>query len=183
MKNKREPSRERERVPPNTAGRQLSLRGTSKLYSDVAAGHDEKKYKITIRNKGTHTLGEIKSLMKEKVKLTEIKVGIKSLTPLRDGRVIIEVGSKREMESLEEGIRERCGEELEINIQKLRKLRLVILNIPSEITMENIKETLTQQNTEIDIREGSFEPKFSYKTKRGTRNLVAEVDSETRKKL
>ena len=45
--------------------------------------------------------------------------------------------------------------------------------------MENIKETLTQQNTQIDIREGCFEPKFSYKTKRGTRNLVVEVDAET----
>jgi hypothetical protein len=54
------------------------------------------------------------------------------------------------MELLEEGVRERCGEELEINIQELRNPRLVILNIPSEITMENIKETLTQQNTEID---------------------------------
>jgi hypothetical protein len=49
--------------------------------------------------------------------------------------------------------------------------------------METIKETLTQQNTETDTREGSFEPKFSYTTKRGTRNLVAEVDPETRKKL
>jgi len=56
------------------------------------------------------------------------------------------------MELLEEGIREICGEELEINIQKLRNPRLVIRNIPSEITMENIKETLTQQNTEIDIK-------------------------------
>jgi len=49
--------------------------------------------------------------------------------------------------------------------------------------MENIKEILIQQNTEIDIKEGYFEPKFSYTTKRGTRNLVVELDSETRKKL
>jgi hypothetical protein len=55
------------------------------------------------------------------------------------------------MELLEEGIRGKCGEYLEINIQKLRKPRLVILNIPSEITMEKVKETLTQQNTDTDI--------------------------------
>ena len=66
---------------------------------------------------------------------------------------------------------------------ELRKPRLVILYIPSEITMENIREALTQQNTEIDIKEGCFEQKFSYATKRGTRNLVAEVDSETRNNL
>jgi len=184
-KNKRDTSRDRERVPPKTARRQLSpsIGNTPKLYSDVVAGHDRKKFQLTLRSKGTHTPDEIKNLLKEKVNLIEIKVGIQSLKPIRDGRVIIEVGSKKEMELLEEGIRESCGEELEINIQKLRNPRLVILNIPSEITMENIKETLTQQNTEIDIKEGCFEPKFSYKTKRGTRNPVAEVDSETRKKL
>jgi len=49
--------------------------------------------------------------------------------------------------------------------------------------MENIEETLIKQNTEINIQEGSIVPKFIYTTKRGTRNLVVEVDSETRKKL
>jgi hypothetical protein len=87
------------------------------------------------------------------------------------------------MEILEGKIRETCGDELEINIQTLRKPRLVILNIPNEITMENIKETLTQQNTEIEGREGSLEPKFSYTTKRGIRNLVVEVDCRTRMEL
>jgi len=79
--------------------------------------------------------------LKENVKLTNIKVGVQSLKTLRDGRVIIEVGSKKEMELLEEGIRERCGEELEINIQKPRKPRLVILNISNEINMDNDEET------------------------------------------
>ena len=60
----------------------------------------------------------VQNLLKEKVKLTDIKVGVQSLKTLRDGRVIIEVGSKKEMELLEEGIREGCGEKLETNIQK-----------------------------------------------------------------
>ena len=83
----------------------------------MIAGHNEKKFKITLRTKRTHTPEVINNLLKEKVNLIEIKVGIQSLKPLRDGRVMIEVGSKKEMESLEEGIREKCGEELEINIQ------------------------------------------------------------------
>jgi len=127
----------------------------------VLAGRDRKKFQLTVRSKGTHTPDEIKNLLKEKVNLIEIKVGIQSLKPLRDGQVIIEVGSKKEMKLLEEGFRENCGEELQINIQNLRNPKLVILNIPSEITMENIKEILTQQNAEIDIKEGCFEPKFS----------------------
>jgi len=64
------------------------------------------------------------------------------------------------MELLEEGIRERCGEELETNVQKPRKPRLVILNIPNEINMDNAEETLIKQNTEINIQEGNIVPKF-----------------------
>jgi len=48
--------------------------------------------------------------------------------------------------------------------------------------MDNAEETLIKQNTEINIQEGNKVPKFIYTTKRGTRNLVVEVDSETRKK-
>ena len=86
-KNKRETSRDRVRVPPKTASRQLlpSLGSTLKLYSDVVAGHDEKKFKLALRTKGTHTPDEIKNLLKEKMNLTEIKVGIQSLKHLRDG--------------------------------------------------------------------------------------------------
>ena len=84
------------------------------------------------------------------MKLTDIKVGVQSLKTLRDGRVIIEVGSKKEIELLEERIRERCGE-LETNIKKTRKLRLVILNIPNEINMENVEETLIKQNKTLKL--------------------------------
>jgi len=102
---------------------------------------------------------------------------------LRDGRILIEAGSKKEIETLGAKIQERCGEELEINIQKLRNPRVVILNIPNDVTLENAKDTLTQQNTELNLTEGKTDPKFSYTTKRGMKNLVIEVDSNTRKKL
>jgi hypothetical protein len=121
--------------------------------------------------------------LKAKVNPIEINVGITSLKSLRDGRLIIELGSKEEIESLGEKIRERCGEELEISIQKLRNPRLVLLNIPTKITQENVKEILVQQNTELGLKVGSTEPKFCYKTKRGRRNLVIELDSGTKKKL
>jgi hypothetical protein len=101
---------------------------------------------------------------------------------LRDGRILIEAGSKKEIEVLREKIQEQCGEELEINIQKLRDPRLIMVNIPSDITLENFKGTLTQQNTELDLKDGKIDPKFSYTTKRGIHNLVI-VDSNTRKKL
>ena len=42
-----------------------------------------------------------------------------------------------------------------------------MLNIPSDITLENVKDTLTQQNTELNLKDGKMDPKFSYTTKRG----------------
>jgi hypothetical protein len=114
---------------------------------------------------------------------TEIKVGITSLKSLTDGRVMIQASSKNEIETLGEKIGEKCGEELEVNIQKLRNLRLDLLNIPDDITLENVEDTLTVQNPELDLKEGDIRAKFCYTTKRETRNLVIEVDSGTRKKL
>jgi hypothetical protein len=70
-----------------------------------------------------------------------------------------------------------------VTIQKLRKPRLVLLNIPEDITSDNAEETLTVQNPELDLKEGDNKTKFCYTTKRKTRNLVTEVDSDTRKKL
>ena len=42
---------------------------------------------------------------------------------------------------------------------------------------------MTKQNPELDIKEGDIRQKFCSTTKRGTRYLVTEVDSGTRKKL
>jgi len=106
-----------------------------------------------------------------------------ALGTLKDGRILIEAGSKKQIETLGAKIQETCREELEINIQKLRNLRVVILNIPKDVILENAKHTSTQQNTELDLTEGKIHPKFSYTTKRRMKNLVVELDSNTRKKL
>ena len=60
---------------------------------------------------------------------TEINVGITSLKSLRDGKVIIEVGSKKDIDTLEEKIKERCGEELEIRVHRLRKRFMLVFQI------------------------------------------------------
>jgi hypothetical protein len=114
---------------------------------------------------------------------TEIKVGITSLKLLRDGRVMIVASSKDEIETLGEKIGEKYGEELEVNIQKFINPKLVLINIPDDITLENAEETFTSQNSELDLKEEDIRAKFCYTTKQKTRNLLIEVDSETRKKL
>jgi len=57
-------------------------------------------------------------------------VGITALKALGNGRVLIETGSKNEIESLGNKIREECEETLVLNTQKLRNPRMVMLNTP-----------------------------------------------------
>jgi hypothetical protein len=61
----------------------------------------------------------------------------------------------------------------------MQKLR----NTPAEITLDNISESLSQQNSELAMEGEIMVPKFCYTTKRGSRNIVIEVNSETRKLL
>jgi len=91
--------------------------------------------------------------------------------------------SKNEIEALGNKIEESCGAELEVNIQKRRKPRFVLLSVLEDIKLENVEETLAKQNPELYIKEGDIRAKFCYTTKRETRNLVIEVYSGTRKKL
>jgi hypothetical protein len=114
---------------------------------------------------------------------TEIKVGITTLRLLKDRRIIIEAGSKKEIDTLGEKMGEKCGEELYVKIQRLRNPRLVMLGIPEQTTMGNARETLMKQNPELNLDDAILDPKYSYTTKSGNRNLVIEVDSRTRIKL
>ena len=84
---------------------------------------------------------------------------ITSLKMLRDGRVMIEASSTNEIEALGNKIEETCGEKHEVNIQKRRIPRLVLLSIPEDITLENA-EALEKQNLELGIKEKDIKGKF-----------------------
>jgi len=43
-----------------------------------------------------------------------------------------------------------------------------IINIPEEISTDNIEDTLMAQNPEIGVGKGEIIPKFTYETKRHT---------------
>jgi hypothetical protein len=69
-------------------------------YSDIVAGRgNNKKFKI-IRSKWNHTTETTKELIKTKINPTEIKVRISTFKAPRDGRTLIEVGSKDETEGI-----------------------------------------------------------------------------------
>lgn len=98
----RETPSDREWEQPKPASRQVlpPHKHSPKLYSDVAAGRDKKKFTLSLRKKDKHTPEDIIRLLKTKVNPAEIKVGITSLKALRDGKVVIEAGSKHELDIL-----------------------------------------------------------------------------------
>lgn len=141
-----ETSNVRKQELPRTDSRQVlpSHGSNRKLYSSVVATHVETKHKVLVRSKVNQTPEMIKKQVKSKVNPAEIEVGITSLKMLTDCRVMIEASSKQDIEALGNKIEETCGAVLEVNFQKRRNPRLVLLSIPEDVTIENVEETLAK---------------------------------------
>jgi len=110
-------------------------------------------------------------------------VGSNSFKELTDGRVVITTSRKEEAEALETDIKSKRGEELEAILHRRRKLRMVIRNISEYITTSNIEATLVNQNPELSLKAGDITAKYIYEIKKHSRNLVVEVNAQTRKSL
>jgi hypothetical protein len=97
--------------------------------------------------------------------------------------VLITTSRREEAEALEIDIKAKCGEELETNLHRRRNPRLVIRNIPEDITTSNIEGTLIKQNPDLYLKAGDINVKYNYETKRHPRNVVVEDNAQTRKLL
>jgi hypothetical protein len=97
--------------------------------------------------------------------------------------VLLETNRNEEIEALERDIKAKCGGKLEVNIHKLRNPRLVILNIPEDISTENLEDILIVQNSDLNLKKGDIQAKLRYETKKHIQNFVIEVGAQTRKQL
>jgi len=71
-------------------------------------------------------------------------------------------------------INAKCEGKLEANAHKLNP-RVVIINIPEETSIGNVEDTLLAHNTDVNLKQGDIEAKFSYETRKHTRNQVMGV--------
>ena len=135
--------------PPGRFSRQVlpSHDRAPKLYSTAVKQRTERKHKLSLRSKTNQPPDIIEKIIKSIVNPTDRNVGINSIRQVRVGRVIIETSSEKEIEKLGDEIKEKC-EKLDVNIQKLRNPRLVLLNIPVDITLDNVGEAIIRQNSE-----------------------------------
>jgi hypothetical protein len=108
-----------------------------------------------------------------------MKIGMRAFKGLQNGKVLIEVGTEEDIEALQNQIRDKCGDRLETNVQKRRNPRLVIYNVPDEITLENAADIICKQNRELELTKGDITTKFIFKNKMNARNLVIEIDTKS----
>lgn len=114
-------------------------------------------------------------MLKSSIDPVDIKIEIRTFKSLTDGKVLIEADSKDDIDMLNSQIQDKCGDRLDTNIQKRRNSRLIIYNIPDEVTLENVADTICTQNSALALNKGDITTKFIFKTKRKERNLVIEL--------
>jgi len=108
-----------------------------------------------------------------------MKIEIRTFKSLKNGNVLIETDSKEEIEALNSQTRDIFGDQLEIDVQKRRNPRLIIYNVPEVVT----PEIILAQNPDLKLQKGDIQSKFIFKTKLNTKNLVAEVNAQTRRQM
>ncbi|KAG5867293.1 hypothetical protein JTB14_031761 [Gonioctena quinquepunctata] len=81
-----------------------------------------------------------------KIKLSELKIGVKKCIATKTGSVVIKCQSKTELEILENVVRDKLQDEYDIERSKLRKPRIKIPNFDQEMTLEEIEKSIINQN-------------------------------------
>lgn len=172
---------------PTSSGDQLLLPpggGRRKLYSEVTKQEENKRYKLTLTSRDESlTPEQIKIQLKRHINPTDIKVGIKAIKTIRDRGILIETGSEDEMHKLTSEINTRLGDRLEATKHRLRKPRMIIFNVPTESTIQNIAATIINQNPEIQTNGENIEAKYKFKDRKGRDNIVIEVGPKTRQQI
>jgi hypothetical protein len=149
--------------------------GRRKLHSE-AVKKEDKRYRITLTPKDEAlSPDQITTQLKRIINPTDIEVGIKAIRTIREGRLIIETGSKEEMITLSSKIDNKLGERLEVSMHRLRKPRLIIFNVPEEITTQNVATIIKDQNPKIQSNGEDIEAKYKFKDRKGRHNIVMEV--------
>lgn len=159
---------------------------TQNLYSGAVKRNEgktkEKKgFQLVVRSKTQQSSEYMKTLIKTKLNPTELKVGVSSFKALKNGNLVIETQNRVETDTICKNINEKCGIELEANIKKLRKPRLIIFNVPEELAIEDAREAILHQNDELNLKQEDLVPKFMFQDRSKRKNLIIEVSPQARK--
>jgi len=135
-------------------------------------------YKLFAKSKNNQSAEYTRTLLKSKMKLTQMKVGISALKTLKNSQLLIELEKKSKFEVDCKKINEVCGEELESYIPTLKNLRIIVFNVTEDITSENAAQAIVLKNSELNLNENEIKPKFVFEDRKKYKNLVIVMNSE-----
>ncbi|XP_076292176.1 uncharacterized protein LOC143214708 [Lasioglossum baleicum] len=165
-----------------------------KSYSDAAK--DKKKESILIvKPKKDQESEATKKLVKEKVDIKNLGVGITKIKKRGKGSIILGCESEKEIKRLKDTVCEKLGEDFEIAEPKKRKPKIKIVNVNEEemnLDDENLIDAILKQN-EINREEEGFHIRVVKKIIKARKNvnerkreegsLLLEVDKATHERM
>ena len=158
-------------------------RGRRKLYADEVKNQEE-RFRMTLKVKDeTTTPEQIKQQLKMNISLTDIRGGIKAVKAIRVKGILVETGSEEGRNTLSSEIINKLGKRLKVIQHKLRKPRLIIYNVPNEITTENVVAIIKTENPELLTNGKDIEANYVCNNRKGRYNIVVEISSQIRKQI
>ena len=136
---------------------------------------------MTVRSRGAHTPETITQLLKTRINTGEIKVGVNTLKS-SNGGVLIETNSKEEIEVLDKENQAKCGDELDAHNHTSKRPRLIILNVPEDISI-NIEVSILRKSPDLILKKGNIAAKFTFVTKNMYCNAFLKMAADTRNSL
>ena len=117
------------------------------MYLEALSGYqqksaEQKTFQLTVKSKSGHSIEHTKTIVKTKLNPVDMKIGITTFKGLRNGRLLIEIHNKQEIDALSKTVNEMYGDELEVSTPRRRYPRPIIYNVPDELNIENAKEQI-----------------------------------------
>jgi hypothetical protein len=75
--------------------------GRKKQYAEVLTGKNGTRHKLTVRTKDNQTTETFKKMIKSNINPTQMKIGIRAIKGLQNGKVLIEVDTEEDSEALQ----------------------------------------------------------------------------------
>lgn len=152
-------------------------------YADKAKqGVSENTLIIKAKN-GEDNAEKIQQQIKESIRPEELHIGVANVRTMRSGKVAIEGMSKSDTKKLKEEIEDKLGQRYEITQAKMRKPRLKIVGLQEEITKENLKNIVLNQNTLGDIDDEKMKVITVYKARYNRNSAIIETHPDVYNKI
>ena len=151
----------------------------------IEENKDRSKHTLFITSRNNEDIKEVQKQFTKIVNPTKEKIKIRSLRTTKSA-VIVETENEEDAKKILENRKLK----LKVNCEKQRKRlpQLILYNVPTNLTNQQLLEAIFEQNFESTMSRGEFEQEFTFKFKTGPREMptvhhVIEVSAAIRKAI